>query len=163
VHCFFSSQYFTKFQGGKGCGIPGGRTRYITSWSAKLTSIHSLGLNMCGAFLPLGVASCCVSIQLVPYDTVNRNKVSIRQLPLFFIFLHSLHVSAPTGHPHVRYTIRYLKDYSYYNGSAVRTQLDVCLYWYFDPWSFTSLRCLINHRELFLPFQIPPKFSCATD
>jgi hypothetical protein len=27
------------------------------------------------------------------------------------------------------------KDYSYYNGSAVRTQLDICLYWYFDPWS----------------------------
>jgi hypothetical protein len=27
------------------------------------------------------------------------------------------------------------KDYSYYNGSAVRTQLDVCLYRYFDPWS----------------------------
>jgi hypothetical protein len=27
------------------------------------------------------------------------------------------------------------KDYSYYNGSVVRTQLDVCLYWYFDPWS----------------------------
>jgi hypothetical protein len=28
-------------------------------------------------FLPLGVASCCTSIQLVPYDAVNRNKVSI--------------------------------------------------------------------------------------
>jgi hypothetical protein len=44
-------------------------------------------------------------VQLVPYDAVNRNKVSIRQLPLF-IFLHSLHVSAPTGHLQVRYTIR---------------------------------------------------------
>jgi hypothetical protein len=55
--------------------------------------------------LPLGVASCCASIQLVPYDAVNRNKVSIRQLPLF-IFSHSLHVSAPTGHLQVRYTIR---------------------------------------------------------
>jgi hypothetical protein len=32
--------------------------------------------SMC--FLPLGVASCCTSIQLVPYDDVNRNKVSIR-------------------------------------------------------------------------------------
>jgi hypothetical protein len=29
-------------------------------------------------FLPLGVASCCVFIQLVPYDAINRNKVSIR-------------------------------------------------------------------------------------
>jgi hypothetical protein len=28
--------------------------------------------------LPLGVASCCGSIQLVLYDAVNRNKVSIR-------------------------------------------------------------------------------------
>jgi hypothetical protein len=27
------------------------------------------------------------------------------------------------------------KDYSFYNRSVVRTQLDVCLYWYFDPWS----------------------------
>jgi hypothetical protein len=30
------------------------------------------------SFLPLGVASCCASIQLVLYDAVNRNKVSIR-------------------------------------------------------------------------------------
>jgi hypothetical protein len=29
-------------------------------------------------FLPLGVASCCASIQLVLYDAVNRDKVSIR-------------------------------------------------------------------------------------
>jgi hypothetical protein len=55
-------------------------------------------------FLPLGVASCCASIQLVPYDAVNRNKVSIRQLSLFY-FSYFLHVSAPTGHPQVRYTI----------------------------------------------------------
>jgi Mg2+/citrate symporter len=41
---------------------------------------------------------------MVLYDAVNRNKVSIHQLP--FIFLsHSLHVSAPTGHPQVRYII----------------------------------------------------------
>jgi hypothetical protein len=38
-------------------------------------------------FLPLGVASCCASIQLVPYDAVNRNKFSIRQLPLFILTL----------------------------------------------------------------------------
>jgi hypothetical protein len=50
-------------------------------------------------FLPLGVASCCASIQLVPCDSVNRNKVSIRQLPLFYFSL--LHVLAPTGHPQV--------------------------------------------------------------
>jgi hypothetical protein len=56
-------------------------------------------------FLPFGVASCCASIQLVPYDAVNRNKISIRQLTLYFPY-HSLHVSAPTGHLQVRYTIR---------------------------------------------------------
>jgi hypothetical protein len=43
-------------------------------------------------------------IQLVPSDAVNRNKVSIRQLPLFYFY--SLHVSALTGHPQVRYTIK---------------------------------------------------------
>jgi hypothetical protein len=43
--------------------------------------------------------------KLVPYDAVNRNKVSIRQL-LYFP-PHSLHVSAPMGHLQVRYTIRY--------------------------------------------------------
>jgi hypothetical protein len=77
-------------------------------------------------FLPLGVASCCASIQLVPYDAVNRNKVSIRQLPLFIFYSYSLHVSAPMGHPQVRYTIDVSKDYSYYNGSVdgiIRNQL----------------------------------------
>jgi hypothetical protein len=69
---------------------------------------------------------------LVSYDAVNRNKASIRQLP--FISSHSLHVSAPTGHLQVRYAIDVHIDYSYYNGSVVRTQLDVSL-WYFIPWS----------------------------
>jgi hypothetical protein len=27
------------------------------------------------------------------------------------------------------------KNYFFYNESVVHTQLDVCLYWYFDPWS----------------------------
>jgi hypothetical protein len=40
-------------------------------------------------------------------------------------YFHSLHVSTPTGHLQVRYTIRYLKDYCYYNGSVACTQLDV--------------------------------------
>jgi hypothetical protein len=30
---------------------------------------------------------------------------------ILFLFSHSLHVSAPTGHPQVRYIIRYLRDY----------------------------------------------------
>jgi hypothetical protein len=46
------------------------------------------------------------------YDAVNRNKVSIRQLSLFIFSSYSLHVSAPTGHLQVRYTIDVYKDYS---------------------------------------------------
>jgi hypothetical protein len=34
--------------------------------------------NFSRTFLPLGVASCCTSIQLVLYDAINRSKVSIR-------------------------------------------------------------------------------------
>jgi hypothetical protein len=39
-------------------------------------------------FLPLGVASCCASIQLDPYDAVDRNKISIRQLAFIFLLSH---------------------------------------------------------------------------
>jgi hypothetical protein len=38
--------------------------------------------------LPLGVASCCTSIQLVPYDAVSRNKVSICQFTFIFLLTH---------------------------------------------------------------------------
>jgi hypothetical protein len=49
--------------------------------------------------------------ELVPYDAVNRNKVAIRQLPLFYFFyFYLLHVSAPTGHPQMRYTIDVSKE-----------------------------------------------------
>jgi hypothetical protein len=74
--------------------------------------------------------------QLVPYDAVNRNKVSIRQLPLFnFSFLLTT-CFGPYG-PFSGWDVQLdvSKDYSYYNGSVVRTQFDVCLYWYFGPWS----------------------------
>jgi hypothetical protein len=37
-----------------------------------------LNCHWSGVFLPLSVASYCTSIQLVLYDAVNRNKVSIR-------------------------------------------------------------------------------------
>jgi hypothetical protein len=73
---------------------------------------------------------------LVPYDAVNRNKVSIRQLPLFFIFLLTHYMFLPLR-AILRWDIQlmFTKDYFYYNGSVVRTQLDVYLYRYFDPWS----------------------------
>jgi hypothetical protein len=64
---------------------------------------------------------------LVSYDAVNRNKVSIRQLSLFIFSSYSLHVSASTGHLQVRYTIDIYKDYSYYNGSVVRRHTSSCV------------------------------------
>jgi hypothetical protein len=63
--------------------------------------------------------------ELVPYDAVNRNKVSIRQL-LLFIFLLTHYMIRP-----LRAIFRWgiqldvFKDYFYYNGSVARTQLDV--------------------------------------
>jgi hypothetical protein len=50
-------------------------------------------------------------------DAVNRNKVSIRQLPLYF---HSLHVQ-----------LDIFKDYFYYNGSVVVHNL--------------TYRCYVSH------------------
>jgi hypothetical protein len=40
-----------------------------------------------------------------------QSQQSFDTLTPFYFPFHSLHVSAPTGHPQVRYTIRYLKDY----------------------------------------------------
>jgi hypothetical protein len=40
------------------------------------------------SFVPLGVSSCCVLIQLVLLDAVNRNKVSIHSLPFILFFTH---------------------------------------------------------------------------
>jgi hypothetical protein len=73
-------------------------------------------------------------IKLASHDAVNRNKVPICQLSLF-IFLPLTTCSGPYG-PSSGENIQLMlyEDYSYYNGSAVRTQLDVCLR-YFDPWS----------------------------
>jgi hypothetical protein len=68
-----------------------------------LTVVIIMGYHCCQLhtkFYPIS------SFQLVPYDAVNRNKISIRQLLLFIFSSHSLHVSAPTGHPQERYTIR---------------------------------------------------------
>jgi hypothetical protein len=72
-----------------------------------------------------------------PYDAVNRNKVSIRQLSLLFLLTHYMFRPLQAI---LRWDIQLdvSKDYTYYNGSVVRTQLDVCL-WYFDPWSV--IRC----------------------
>jgi hypothetical protein len=53
---------------------------WLSNWSKQFSIFFF--------FLPLGVASCCASIQLVPCDAVNRNKVSIRQLAFIFLLSH---------------------------------------------------------------------------
>jgi hypothetical protein len=67
------------------------RSSSLCNFLHPLVTLSLLGLNIPFSTLfsntlslPLGVASCCASIQLVPYDAVNSNKVSIRQLPLFY-------------------------------------------------------------------------------
>jgi hypothetical protein len=56
--------------------------------------------------------------------------------PLFYFFvLPTTYFSSygPSSGEYIQLDVS--KDYSYYNGSVVRTQLNVCLYWYFGPWS----------------------------
>jgi hypothetical protein len=53
----------------------------ISVYTASMWMIFNLLLIewlASNSFLALGVASCCASIQLVLYDAVNRNIVSIR-------------------------------------------------------------------------------------
>jgi hypothetical protein len=66
-----------------------------------------LHLNGWMRFLLLSATGCSL-VLLVPYDGVSRNKVSVCQLPFYFPS-HSLHVSAPTGHPQVRYHYMFLR------------------------------------------------------
>jgi hypothetical protein len=75
-------------------------------------------------------------------DSVNRNKVSIRHSP-FFIFLHSLHVSAPMGHLQVRYTIRcfyglFLLQRIRWTYTTWRIDI-ICINRYFDSWSLNTI------------------------
>jgi hypothetical protein len=64
---------------------------------ATCQTIRQLDLwcDLCNHNLTLGVASCCASIQLVPRDAVNRNKVSIRQLSLFYFFFLTHYMFRP--------------------------------------------------------------------
>jgi hypothetical protein len=54
--------------------------------------------------LPIPGIEPLPSLYLVPCDAVNRNKVFNTSTRFYFSSL-SLHVSAPMGHPQVRYTI----------------------------------------------------------
>jgi hypothetical protein len=56
---------------------------------------------------------CCILLRIYPTGSSWRrqSQQSFNTLTRFYFLSHSLHVSVPTGHPQVRYTIRYLKDY----------------------------------------------------
>jgi hypothetical protein len=110
------------------------RANFLTWYLLWYKSLQFIGLNSM-ILESLGLWTLYIvrnskepGIQLVPYDAVNPNKVSIRQLPFIS---HSLHVSALRGHLKLRYTIRYFKDYFEYNGSVARTQ--------FASWKFISV------------------------
>jgi hypothetical protein len=57
------------------------------------------------------------SSETIPYSTPTgslwprQSQRSFNTLTPFYFLCHSLHVSAPTGHLQVKYTIRYFKDY----------------------------------------------------
>jgi hypothetical protein len=98
-------------------------TRINLSSSLNLNFNHQLqgfpdGIFFRKVFLPLGVASCCASIQL-GFLWCRQSHQSLNTSTLPFISSRSLHVSAPTGHLQVRYTIDVYKDYSNYIGSVV--------------------------------------------
>jgi hypothetical protein len=56
---------------------------------------------------------CCILLRIYLTGSLWRrqSQQSFNTLTPFNFFFYSLHVSAPTGHPQVRYTISYLKDY----------------------------------------------------
>jgi hypothetical protein len=91
----------------------------VRAWSCEICGGHrgsGVGLSNSGLgsisphvslliFGFLEVASCCVRYFDLFRGTVNRNKVYL--FP--FLLFTSLHVSASTGHPQVKYTQSFLK------------------------------------------------------
>jgi hypothetical protein len=70
----------------------------------------SVGSTACSS-----ISSLCSFYLLRIYPTGSlwrrQSQQSFNTLTPFYFSSHSLHVSAPMGHPQVRNTIRYLKDY----------------------------------------------------
>jgi hypothetical protein len=77
------------------------------------------------------------SILLTGFSCYRQSQQSFNTSTLPFLFFLLTHYMFRPLRAILRWDIQLdvSKDYSYYNGSVVRTQLDVCLYWYFDPWS----------------------------
>jgi hypothetical protein len=110
-------------------------------------SVHPWTSLLCHLF----TFGCCILLHIYPTGSWCRQSQQSfnTSTPPFLFFLLTLYMFQP-----LRAILRggiqldVSKDYSYYNGSAVRTQLDVCLYWYFDPWSL----CTSHNHHLVIIF-----------
>jgi hypothetical protein len=106
-------------------------------WPRNFTfTLFEFQVNILSVFFTFG---CCILLCIYPTGSLwcRRSQRSFNtSTPPFLFFLLTHYMFRP-----LRVILRWdiqldvFKDYSYYNGSVVRTQLDVCLYWYFDPWS----------------------------
>jgi hypothetical protein len=69
----------------------------------------------CGCTQNTVTKELCISVSahLVPTGSLwrHQSQQGFNMLTPFYFLSHSLQVLAPTGHPQVRYTIKYLKDY----------------------------------------------------
>jgi hypothetical protein len=83
---------------------PPGICQNSTLMTQQLLPTRTFSIQHLSVFLLQGFDSMYSVYRLVPCDAVNRNKVFNTSTRLYFSSL-SLHVSAPTGHPQVRYTI----------------------------------------------------------
>jgi hypothetical protein len=82
---------------------------------------------------------CCILLRIYPTGSLLccQSQQSFNTSTPPFLFFLLTHYTFRPLRAILRWDIQLdvSKDYSCYNGSAVRTQLDVCLYRYFDPWS----------------------------
>jgi hypothetical protein len=79
-----------------------------TGMHARKEEANSNTLCPLHSVLKMFTFGCCILLRIYPTGSLlfRQSQQSFnKSLPLF-IFLHSLHVSAPTGHLQVRYTIR---------------------------------------------------------
>jgi hypothetical protein len=74
VHKMWDTRCLVTLQDSLSCYAEG---HNLNSCPYKVICLSTIQVSFKFVFLSLGVASCCGSIQLVLYDAVNRNKVSI--------------------------------------------------------------------------------------
>jgi hypothetical protein len=111
-----------------------GSTRLLTEMNTRNLPVGKSPLarntdNLTAIFLPLGVTSCCASIQL-GFLWRRQSRQSFNTSTPHFLFFLLTHYMFRSLQAIFRWDIQLdvYKDYSFYNGSAVRTQLDVCLW-----------------------------------